>query len=68
MSGKLEADILASDIAVADRADVTVRNQGGENDDDTEISNKVSFSVNNPAPAISSISPYPCQPEVRISH
>ena len=52
---RLEADIPSSDIAVAGTADITVTNQGEE--DDVEVSNKVSFTINNPVPAISSISP-----------
>ena len=52
---RLEADIPASDLTVAGTADITVTNQDGE--DDIEVSNKVSFTINNPVPVISSISP-----------
>lgn len=52
---RLEADIPASDITAAGTADISVTNQDGE--DDIEVSNKVSFTINNPVPAISSISP-----------
>ena len=51
---RLEADILSSDIASAGRAEVSVMNQ---DEDGTEISNQVRFTINNPLPVISSISP-----------
>ena len=51
---RLEADILSSDIASAGRAEVSVMNQ---DQDGTEISNQVRFTINNPLPVISSISP-----------
>jgi len=52
---QLEADILASDIATAGMVEVTVANQG--DDQELEISNKVSFAVNNRAAIIGSITP-----------
>ena len=51
---RLEADILSSDIASAGRADISVMNQ---DENGTEISNQVRFTINNPLPVISSISP-----------
>ena len=51
---RLDADILSSDIASAGRAEISVMNQ---DEDGTEISNQVRFTINNPLPVISSISP-----------
>ena len=57
-SGRLEADIDASDIAVAGTVDVNVRNQDDDDDDDVEISNTVSFAVVPAAvPIVNTINP-----------
>lgn len=54
-STQLTAIITAADIASAGTAQVTVRNDPAKGS--TETSNQVSFTINNPVPAITSLSP-----------
>jgi hypothetical protein len=56
-SNQLRASIPATDIAIAGTAEVTVRNRDLFDSDDDETSNKASFSIVNPVPSISSLSP-----------
>ena len=59
-STRLTAAITANDIANVGTAEVRVRNQARfarRQRDEDELSNTVSFAINNPVPAISSLSP-----------